>query len=111
MAHTTPELQQVYCMCRPLFSGSNAQLRKKKGIRKILLGNKDSLQPLFAGKSEKKLVATVQSLLENRAFESDLQAKVLFPDLFRTSPQRDAKREASKADVARSAVKFLEEIT
>ncbi|KZL68385.1 ubiquinol-cytochrome-c reductase cytochrome c1, partial [Colletotrichum incanum] len=111
MAHTTEERQQVYRMCRALFSGDSAQLRQRKRVRKVLVNNKESLQPLFQGMGEEKLVRIVQFLLENRVFESELRATVMFPELFRTSPQRDAQREASEANAARSAANALVDIT
>ncbi|GJC79767.1 hypothetical protein ColLi_02605 [Colletotrichum liriopes] len=111
MAHTTREHQQVYRMCRALFSGDGAQLRQKKPVRKVLVNNKNSLQPLFQGMGEEKLIKTVQFLLENRVFESELRAMAMFPDLFRTSPQRDAQREASEADAAKSVANALVDIT
>ncbi|KAI8228761.1 N-acetyl-6-hydroxytryptophan oxidase ivoB [Colletotrichum sp. SAR 10_86] len=52
----------------------------------------------------------MKQLLENRLFESDLRAKVEFPELFRTSPQQDAQREASEADAAKSVADCLGEI-
>ncbi|KAI8245757.1 N-acetyl-6-hydroxytryptophan oxidase ivoB [Colletotrichum sp. SAR 10_96] len=52
----------------------------------------------------------MKELLENRLFESDLRAKVEFPELFRTSPQQDAQREASEADAAKSVADCLGEI-
>ncbi|GKT44873.1 uncharacterized protein ColSpa_05054 [Colletotrichum spaethianum] len=111
MAHTTEERQQVYRMCRALFSGDGAQLRQKKRVRKVLVKNKSSLQPLFEGMGEEKLVIIAQFLLENRVFESDLQAMLMFPDLFRTSPRRDAQREASEADAAKSVANALVDMT
>ncbi|KAI8208702.1 hypothetical protein KHU50_003803 [Colletotrichum sp. SAR 10_65] len=52
----------------------------------------------------------MKQLLENRLFESDLRAKVEFPELFKTSPQQDAQREASEADAAKSVADCLGEI-
>ncbi|WYZ42167.1 hypothetical protein EsH8_V_001062 [Colletotrichum jinshuiense] len=98
-------------MCRAVFSGNDAQIRKLKKIREILEMNKGSLMPLFQDLGEAKLVDVVRQLLEARIFESTLRAKIEFPELFRTSPQRDAQREASEADAARSTAEALDEIT
>ncbi|KAF5492274.1 hypothetical protein CGCS363_v010671 [Colletotrichum siamense] len=57
-----------------------------------------------------RVYRTLKQLLEGRIFESDLRAKVEFPELFRTSPQRDAQREASEADAAKSVADCLGEI-
>ncbi|KAK1996816.1 hypothetical protein LX36DRAFT_722330 [Colletotrichum falcatum] len=111
MAQPIPRRQQVYRMCRALFSGNDARIRDKKPTKEMLLKDKDSLQPPVETVSEKRLVKAVQNLLDSRAFESDLRAKVLFLDRLRTSPQRDDEREASKAESARSVANIVEEIT
>jgi hypothetical protein len=102
--------RQVYLLCRPIFSGNNAQVRKLKKVKELVEKSKTSLRPLLEDIGEAKLVEILRNLLENRIFESELRAKVEFPDLFRPSPFRDAQREASEIDAARSTAEALEEI-
>ncbi|KAI8189045.1 N-acetyl-6-hydroxytryptophan oxidase ivoB [Colletotrichum sp. SAR 10_75] len=90
--------------------GDAALFRKPKKIKETLLQNRGSLKHVFQEFDEVKLADIVKQLLENRLFESDLRAKVEFPELFRTSPQQDAQREASEADAAKSVADCLGEI-
>lgn len=110
MSCTLEERQRVYRTCRAIFSGDAALFRKPKKIKETLLQNRGSLKHLFQEFDEVKLADIVKQLLENRLFESDLRAKVEFPELFRTSPQQDAQREASEADAAKSVADCLGEI-
>ncbi|OHE97565.1 hypothetical protein CORC01_07180 [Colletotrichum orchidophilum] len=111
MSYSNEDLERVYCACRAIFSGTDAQLRKKKKVREVLIKNRGSLTLLFASFGEEKTILMSQFLLENRAFESDLRAKVLFPSLFESTPQRDAEREASEADAVRSVANALNEMS
>ncbi|KAI8295302.1 hypothetical protein K4K59_004743 [Colletotrichum sp. SAR11_240] len=104
------ERQRVYRTCRAIFSGDAALFRKPKKIKETLLHNRGPLKHVFQEFGEVKLADIVKQLLENRLFESDLRAKVEFPELFRTSPQQDAQREASEADAAKSVADCLGEI-
>ena len=58
-----------------------------------------------------KVVDIVKTLLDQRVFESELKAKIAFPELFQTSPARDVQRNESENDAARSAAEALEELT
>ncbi|KAF6831256.1 ubiquinol-cytochrome-c reductase cytochrome c1 [Colletotrichum musicola] len=111
MTYTTDERQRVYTTCRAIFSGNAALLRRPKTVRKELVKNrKGALANLFQAFGEVKLTEIARQLLESRIFESDLRAKVEFPDLFRTSPLQDAQREASEADAAKSLAGVLGEL-
>ncbi|KAK3048632.1 hypothetical protein LTS18_012895, partial [Coniosporium uncinatum] len=57
-----------------------------------------------------KIVDILRNLLERRIFESELQAKVEFPELFRTSPARDVQRTRSENNAARTEAEALEEV-
>jgi len=100
----------VYVQCRPIFSGQNAHQRKVKKITALVEGSK-SLQPLLRDIGKDKLLKVLQSLLDKGIFESELQAKVEFPDLFRPSPQREAQRHASELSAARFTAEVLSEIS
>ncbi|KAF4908253.1 hypothetical protein CGCVW01_v012305 [Colletotrichum viniferum] len=110
MSYTLEERQRVYRTCRAIFSGHAALFRKPKKIKETLLQNRGLLKHIFQEFDEVKLADIVKQLLENRLFESDLRAKVEFPELFRTSPQQDAQREASEVDAAKSVADCLGEI-
>ncbi|KAH8743138.1 hypothetical protein F5883DRAFT_665574, partial [Diaporthe sp. PMI_573] len=102
--------RRVYIQCRPIFSGKNAHERKGKKITALVEGSK-SLQPLLRDIRKDKLLQILQGLLNKGIFESELRAKVEFPDLFRPSPHRDALRHASELSAARSTAEVLSEIS
>jgi len=102
--------RRVYLLCRPIFSGNNALVRRHRKVKELVNGN-GSLKPLLKDIGEARLVEILRDLLENRIFESELKAKVAFPELFRPSPIRDAQRQAFEIDAARSNAEVLEEIT
>lgn len=110
MAYSAVDRCRVYLACRPIFAGNNALLRKLKKIRELLLTHQKSIQPLIQDFSIEKVADIVKILLEKRIFQSDVKAKIEFPELFHSSPARDAQRATSENDAARSAAEVLEEV-
>ena len=106
----SPTRRRVYVDCRPIFSGDNAQVRKKMKIKQLIRASKGPLAPILKDMGEAKVVAIAQDLLENRVFASEPRAKVEFPTLFRSSPLREAQRQESELDAARSTAGALDEI-
>ncbi|KAK1634019.1 hypothetical protein BDP81DRAFT_433553 [Colletotrichum phormii] len=111
MSYKNADLERVYSTCRAIFSGVDAQLRKKKKVKEVLIKNTVAVRSLFFSYGEEKTALMAQHLLETRVFESDLRAKVMFPNLFQSTPQQDAEREASEADAVRSVANALEEMS
>jgi len=110
MAHPLADNQRVYLTCRPIFAGNNAQLRKLKKIRELVDEHKSSISHLIKDFGAEKVVDILKSLLERGIFQSQVKAKIEFPELFQSSPARDVQRAASENDAARSAAEALEEI-
>ena len=100
--------RRIYVLCRPIFSGRNAQVRKAKKIRELVETSQAALQPLLQDITICQLVDTLRSLLKKKIFQSELRAKIEFPDLFVPSPLRDTQREESEADAARYAAEVLD---
>lgn len=110
MGDSARHRRRIYLTCRPIFSGVNAQVRKQRKIKELVNKSKKSLQPLLRDIGEAKVIEILKSLLEKRIFESELRAKVEFPDLFRPSPFRNSQRQASEVDAARSTAAALDDI-
>jgi hypothetical protein len=110
MAYSAADKRRVYLACRAIFTGNNAQLRKQKKIRELVDKRKSSLGPLIKDFGATKVVDILRILLEGRIFESELKAKIEFPELFHSSIERDVQRAASENEAARSAAEALEEI-
>lgn len=101
--------KRVFLACRAIFDGK-ARVRKKKTILKIVLQHQQICQTLLNDLGEKHLIDILKSLLERRVFDSELEAKLAFPDLFTTSAARDLQHNTTEADAAKSEAKALENI-
>lgn len=103
--------KRVYISCRAIFSGNNAQLRKPKKVKELVEQSRNSLKMLLEDLGHDAVIAILRSLLEGKIFESEIRAKIEFPELFRSSTIRDVQRQASEADAANSTAEALDEIT
>ena len=110
MTYTSADKRRVYLACRPIFTGNNALLRKQKKIRELLDKHKSPLHPLIRDFDIIKIVEILKILLEKEIFQSEVKAKIEFPELFQSSPERNVQRAASENDAARSMAEALEEI-
>ncbi|KAI1761152.1 hypothetical protein GGR53DRAFT_522566 [Hypoxylon sp. FL1150] len=110
MVHDIVERRRVYLACRAIFAGDKALLRKAKKVREEIEKRPTVLASLKGSLGIEKVVEILRDLLERRIFESELKAKVEFPDLFHSSPKQEAKRETSEIDAAKSTAEALEEI-
>ncbi|KAI1772566.1 hypothetical protein F4818DRAFT_424788 [Hypoxylon cercidicola] len=110
MAHQIADRRRVYLACRAIFVGDKAQLRRPKKVREEIEKRPSALGSLNRDLGIEKVVEILRDLLERRVFESELKAKVEFPELFLSSPRQEAQREASEIDAAKSTAEALEEI-
>lgn len=108
MSYTPAERRRVFLAYRTVFNGTNAHIRKIKKVREVVQSHNKSFEPLIRDLDFDKVVDVVKSLLDQSIFESELQAKITFPELFRSSPARDVQRSASEVDAARSEAEALE---
>ncbi|RYP13834.1 hypothetical protein DL765_006706 [Monosporascus sp. GIB2] len=110
MAQQPVDKRRVYLAGRGVFTGDKAHIRKLKTVRKVVEQHKASLQTLIHDLGEKKMIEAVRDLLERRIFESELRAKIEFPELFHSSPDQEMQREASEIAAARSATEAINEM-
>jgi hypothetical protein len=110
MVYSSSDRKQVYLACRPIFSHTNAQLRKKKKIREFVERHRVSLDPIIRAFSSQGVVQILKSLLDDGILKSELKAKVEFPELFLISPERDIQRAKSEDCAAQRAADALDEI-
>ncbi|KAI0827492.1 hypothetical protein F5Y06DRAFT_283720 [Hypoxylon sp. FL0890] len=110
MAHQVVDKRRVYLACRVIFAGDKAHLRRPKKVREEIEKRPFALGSLTHDLGIEKVVEILRDLLERRVFESELRAKVEFPELFHSSPDQEVQREASEIDAARSTAEALEEI-
>lgn len=101
--------KDIFLTCRSIFAGQNALIRKRKAVRDVLSQHKSKLVHLVSRHGWDKVTDVAKGLLERRIFESNLQAKGAFPELFETSPSRGAQRAASEIEAAHSEAEALAE--
>ncbi|RYP05984.1 hypothetical protein DL764_003444 [Monosporascus ibericus] len=110
MSQQPIDKRRVYLACRGVFTGDKAHIRQLKKVRKAVQQHKASLRSLIQDLGGEKTIEAVRDLLERRIFESELRAKIEFPELFHLSPNQEIQREASEVDAARSAAEAINEI-
>ena len=102
--------QRVFLAYRAVFEGSSAQIRQRKAILKVVLNHRNSTQTLLKSLGEKQVIDILKSLLERKIFQSELEGKLAFPNLFTTSLAQDEQHNASEADAVRSEAEALENV-
>ncbi|KAH8684278.1 hypothetical protein BGZ60DRAFT_397194 [Tricladium varicosporioides] len=110
MAYSPADGRRVFLAYRTVFTGPHAQIRKSKKVREVIEQHRASFEPLITDFGFDKVADIVKTLLDQHVFQSELKAKIAFPELFQTSPARDVQRNASENDAARSVAEALEEL-
>ncbi|KAL2801618.1 hypothetical protein BJX63DRAFT_416942 [Aspergillus granulosus] len=110
MASTLEQRYHIYLACKAIFSAQNAAIRKRKIIQKRLEDHRSSLQSLIPNFDLNKVVTTCQALLEKQVFQSEIKAKLEFPELFIPMLDRDSQHLATEKEAARSEAEMIEEI-
>ncbi|KAF7535089.1 hypothetical protein G7054_g5655 [Neopestalotiopsis clavispora] len=100
MATSIDDRRRVYLACRSIFSGNDAQLRKKKAVQKKIHTciHMSSLASL-AHMNMSEIVAVARSLLERRIFESNEMARIEFPDLFQSTIVQEPSQELPELEI------------
>ncbi|KAL9029218.1 MAG: hypothetical protein Q9196_002514 [Gyalolechia fulgens] len=110
MSISIQDQQRIFLAYRALFEGNNAQIRQPKAIRNLLISSKTSSSPLVRSFGLDKVVSVLKGLLERKVFSSELKAKLAFPVLYETSPEQNARREASDVGAAKEEAEALQEV-
>jgi len=85
-----------------IFKGADAQVRKPKKIRELIQRHQNcrDVRDLIHEHNIDNVYNVAKVLLEERIFESTLEAKIRFPEVFEVSPAQSAEREAFEAEAA-----------
>lgn len=111
MAGNDPDERLVYLACQHIFRDSNSQVRKLKTVKGLIEQNKTALADILREYNVDRTSNVAKKLLENRVFDSTLEAKIRFPELFDVSPTQSAEREASEAEAARDEANTVQKIS
>ena len=99
-----PDERSVYLALNNIFRGADAQLRKPKKIRELILKCRHhiNVRNLIEAHNIENVCNVAKNLLEQQIFESTLKAKIRFPEVFEVSPAQSAERSVSEQEAARS---------
>ena len=106
----SPDRKLIYLHCSSIFSGANAQVRRRKVVIRLLEQHQASIKMLTKKFTLPAIAAVAQELLEELLFESLPRAKLRFPELFQTSEMKEAERAASEAEVVRIEAEAAQDI-
>ena len=103
--------RMVFLVARTVFAGGNAQIRQKKAIRSLIDRHGGAFRQITQNLGKDRVVGIIAKLLEAKTLESELKAKLAFPELYQVSAVRNLQHEASEQDAARSEEEALEELS
>ena len=103
--------RKVFLAARATFSGANAQIRDRNVIIRVVSKNERPFREIFHQFTRPIVFDIIQTLLLNRVFESEIEAKLAFPELYSISAVRGLQHAASEQDAARSEKEALEDVS
>ncbi|KAB5522989.1 hypothetical protein GE09DRAFT_1153410, partial [Coniochaeta sp. 2T2.1] len=106
-----PDERGVYLALKNVSKGSYAEVRQLPKIRKLILNSQEQhdVASLIKAYNMNTVCTTARTLLTERIFESTLEAKIRFPEVFDVSSTQSAAREASEVEAARNEANALED--
>ena len=112
MAKITPDERLIYLALKNVFKGQDALIRTSKKVRRLVQThqNEPDVRDLIAEYNIDNVCNVAKNLLELRIFESTLEAKIRFPEVFDVSPAQSADRAASEAEAARAEADLIQDI-
>ncbi|KAL8702918.1 MAG: hypothetical protein Q9201_003898 [Fulgogasparrea decipioides] len=111
MSKKAERRRHVFLTARTVFVGPNAQIRDRKAIAAIVARHESTFQPLCQKFKTSRVIDITLSLLENRIFESELNTKLAFPELYQVSAARNLQHDLSEQHAARSEAEALEAVS
>ena len=103
--------RRIFLTARTIFVGAIAQIRDRKDIRPVIARHHETFQQLNSAFGKDVVVDVISSLLENSVFESELRAKLAFPELYQVSAVRSLQHDVSEQNAARSEAEAFENIS
>ncbi|KAL8726082.1 MAG: hypothetical protein Q9181_006187 [Wetmoreana brouardii] len=103
--------RSIFMTARTVFAGANARIRDRKSIAAVVADQESTFQPLKKRFGKESVIGVLLSLLENDIFESELKAKLAFPELYQVSAARSLQHDLSEQHAARSEAEALEAVS
>ena len=102
--------RRVFLAARGTFVGTNAHIRDRNMMVKVISQNEQPFLEVIQSFSKAVVYDITRSLLVKEVFESELKAKLQFPELYSVSAVRGLQHDVSEQDAARSEQEVLQEI-
>lgn len=101
--------RRIFLAARTKFVGSSARIRDRAAIKTVISKDPATFQSLKQSFGDIVVVDIIWSLLDSGIFESELKAKLAFPELYQPSPARNLQHDASEQEAAQSEAEALDE--
>ena len=103
--------RRIFLTARTVFVGPSAQFRDRKDIRPLISRHPDTFRQLNSAFGKDIVVDVIFSLLESGIFESELRAKLAFPELYQVSAVRTLQHDVSEQKAARSEAEAIDSVS
>ena len=103
--------RRVFLAARPVFVGNNAQIRDRKAVLTVIAEHEPAFTAILQELGKERVVSVIQTLLGDQVFESELKAKLAFPDLYQVSAVRGLQHATSEQEAARSEAEAFREVS
>lgn len=103
--------RSIFLTAREVFVGSSAQIRDRKAIAAVFAKHEPTFRDLRKRFGENTIIDITWSLLRDGVFESELKAKLNFPELFQVSAVRSLQRDVSEQHAAQSEAEVFDKIS
>ena len=103
--------RRIFLTARTVFVGPSARVRDRKDIRPLISRHPDTFSQLNSAFGKDIVVDVICSLLESGIFESELRAKLAFPELYQVSAVRTLQHDVSEQNAARSEAEAIDRVS
>lgn len=109
---TTAERRyNVFLAARTIFTGHKAFIRDKLTVERLVTRHEWSFRKELLHLDKHAIIDITLSLLRKQVFESEVKAKLVFPDLYHVSAVRGLQHDTSERNAARSEAKAQEKFS
>lgn len=99
--------RKVFLLGRTVFVGDHSLVRDRSAVSKIVSQNRHKFTEVIQDSTESSVVDTILNFLRDAIFESELKAKLRFPELFQPSPERGLQHKISEQEAVQSETEAL----
>jgi hypothetical protein len=113
MAKNPPDEKLVYLTLKRVFQGQDVYIRKGKKVWSTIEKQKNQadIQHLIQQYDKQSLCQVAKTLLKDQVFESTLNAKKRFPEVFAVSPNQTAERAISESKASKKENAAIQSVT